>query len=53
VFVPTAAAQSVSDVLTLNRLLGKVWMDGQDTDLSTSQVVQGYASSKKGGKLGT
>ena len=53
VFIPTSNATSIKDVLTLDRLLGKVWMDGQQVDLSTAQVVEGHASSRKGGQLGS
>jgi endonuclease YncB( thermonuclease family) len=52
VFIPTAAAHSIKDVMTLDRLLGKVWMDGQPIDLSAQQVANGHASTTKGGKLG-
>lgn len=52
VFIPTGTASSIKDVLTLDRLLGKVWMDGQNFDLSTAQVIEGYASTTKGGRLG-
>lgn len=52
VFIPTGAAHSVADVLTLDRILGLVWVDGEDDDLSTRQVEQGFASTVKGGKLG-
>lgn len=53
VFIPTAAASSVKDVLTLDRLLGRVWMDEQNIDLSTAQVVSGFASTTKDGRLGS
>jgi endonuclease YncB( thermonuclease family) len=52
VFIPTEDAHSIADVMTLDRLLGRFWMDGQVTDISTEQVVNGFASSTKGGKLG-
>jgi hypothetical protein len=29
-----------------------VWVDGEDDDLSSTQVANGFASSKKGGPLG-
>jgi endonuclease YncB( thermonuclease family) len=52
VCIPTGQADSVSDVLTLDRILGMVWVDGEDDDLSSTQVANGFASSKKGGPLG-
>ena len=47
VFIPTGAALSVKDVLTLDRLLGRVWMDGQEEDLSSQQVKAGHATESK------
>lgn len=52
VFIPTGQAHSVGDLLTLDRILGRVWIDGQDFDLSTQQVAAGKASTTKGGRLG-
>lgn len=52
VHIPFTHAQSLTDILTLDRILGKVWMDNSDTDLSTQQVSDGYASSTKNGNLG-
>lgn len=52
VHIPTQAARSVQDVMTLGRVLGRVWMDNQTTDLSTLQVINGFASTTKGGKCG-
>lgn len=52
VFIDTSAARSLTDVLTLDRLVGTVWIDGMDVDLSTAQVMAGHASSTKGGGLG-
>lgn len=52
VHIPFTHAQSLADVLTLDRILGKVWMDNSDTDLSSQQVSDGYASSTKNGNLG-
>ena len=40
----------LKDILTLNRVLGFVWVDGKS--LSESQVGLGVASSTKGGELG-
>lgn len=53
VFVPTMNALSVGDVLTLGRVLGRVWIDGRDKDVSQQQVESGHAASAKGKELGT
>lgn len=52
VVIPFNHASSLADVLTLDRILGRIWMDGQDYDLSTQQVLAGHAASAKGGKAG-
>ena len=52
VVIPFDSAASVGDVLTLDRILGRVWMDGHDTDLSTQQVVGGFAATAKAGQVG-
>jgi hypothetical protein len=52
VFIPTEHAHSIGDTLTLERMLGRIWMDGQDCDLSSQQVAAGHAASVKGGRLG-
>lgn len=52
VFIPSGSAHSIKDIITLDRLLGRVWMDGNDFDLSTEQVAMGNASTTKNGKLG-
>ena len=53
VFIPTEEARSMSDVLTLERLLGRVWLDGDEQDLSERQVAAGHAITTKGGPPGT
>jgi len=52
VAIPFANASSVADMLTLNRILGRIWMDGQGFDLSSQQVLAGHAASEKCGKVG-
>ena len=52
VFIPTEQAHSIADTLTSDRILGRVWMDGQDRDLSSQQVAEGHASTMKGGAAG-
>lgn len=49
VHIPTATAHSVGDVLTMGRVLGKIWIDGQPVDLSTAQVLAGHATATKAG----
>jgi endonuclease YncB( thermonuclease family) len=51
-FVPTGDARTLGDVTTLGRLVGKVWIDGEETSLSEQQVRAGLASTTKGGALG-
>jgi endonuclease YncB( thermonuclease family) len=53
VHIPTGTAHSVQDVMTLGRVLGRVWMDGQTSDLSTLQVINGFAATHKTSKLGS
>lgn len=50
--IPTEQAHSTTDLLTFDRLLGRVWMEGQADDLSSQQVLAGVASSGKGKRLG-
>lgn len=52
VFIPTSEAKSLADVLTLGRVLGRLWMDGEEEDVSSKQVAAGYASSRKTTELG-
>ena len=51
-FVPTKDIKGLLDVTTMGRVLGKVWVDGFDEDLSAMMVRIGHASTTKGGKLG-
>ena len=53
VVIPFDSAASVGDVLTLDRILGRVWMDGHDADLSTQQVVGGFSTTAKAERAGT
>jgi endonuclease YncB( thermonuclease family) len=46
-FVPTQKARSMMDILTLDRVLGHVWLDGFDESLSELMVESGYASKEK------
>lgn len=47
VFIPTGQAHSVKDIITLDRVLGRVWMDGDEQDLSSQQVAAGHATKDK------
>ena len=51
-FVPIGNASNLSNLLTLGRVLGDFWVDGEDESVSERQVRTGMASSTKGGKLG-
>jgi endonuclease YncB( thermonuclease family) len=51
-FVPTQEAQSLTDVLTFDRVLGKIWIDGNTLDISERQVRKNLASRTKGAGLG-
>lgn len=46
-FIPTEEAHSMADVLTLGRLLGRVWIEGSDIELSDAQVIAGHATRVK------
>lgn len=47
-FIPVS--KFLTSSLTLDRVLGQVWVDGDSLDLSTLQVQQGYATRTKVGK---
>lgn len=51
-FVPASDAKSLLDVTTMGRVLGKVWVEDFEEDLSAMMVRGGYASTTKVGKLG-
>jgi len=42
----------LQDVFTFGRVLGNVWIDGQNKSLGEQQIALGHASSTKAGKLG-
>jgi len=44
-FIP--GSKRLADVLTLDRVLGRVWLDGSAKDLSTIQVERGNATREK------
>lgn len=44
-FIP--GSKRLADVLTLDRVLGRVWLDGMEKDLSTIQVERGNATREK------
>lgn len=46
-------ASNLSALFTLGRVLGDVWIEEDDKSLSELQVLAGYASTRKGGQLGT
>lgn len=50
--IPTGQASSLADVLTLNRVVGTVWLDGKGESLSEYQVRMKNASTTKTGALG-
>jgi len=45
--VPTGKADALGDVLTLGRVLGHVWRDGDDESLSELMVAAGLATTEK------
>jgi endonuclease YncB( thermonuclease family) len=47
VHIPTAKARSLADVLTLNRVVGSVWLKGADESLSDWQIKRGNATKTK------
>jgi len=46
-FVPTTGADSLTDILTLGRVLGRVWTDLDKPDLSTRQIQAGHGKRAK------
>lgn len=46
-YVPTSAAGNINDMETMGRVLGQVWVDGQEKSLSEMQVEAGHATVKK------
>lgn len=51
-FVPGHQENEVGDALTLSRVLGQVWIDGQRSSLAEQQVENKLASTRKGAALG-
>lgn len=45
--VPTGDADALCDVLTMGRVLGNVWRDGDDESLSELMVAAGMATPEK------
>lgn len=52
-FVPTAGASRVGDVFTFDRVLGHLWLDGDDRSLAHRQIAANHASTAKGGPVGS
>lgn len=50
--IPTNKARSFADLLTLNRVLGRVWRKGDNESLGEWQIKRGNASTTKDGELG-
>lgn len=48
--VPVKSAE-LKDVLTMNRVLGTVWLDGAEKSLNEIQVETGHATREKRGEL--
>ena len=48
--IPIGDAQNLSQLFSLGRVLGDVWIEGHS--LSQRQIESHHASSRKGGKLG-
>jgi endonuclease YncB( thermonuclease family) len=46
-FVPTASAVSTKDVLTLERTLGHIWLDGDEVSLAEHMIESGYGYKEK------
>lgn len=49
-FVPATGAKQLGDIFTLNRVLGELWVYGEN--MGAVQIKDGHASSTKDGKLG-
>lgn len=52
-FIPTEGADRVGDVFTFDRVLGQLWIKGDDRSLSYRQVAANHASTVKGGTVGS
>lgn len=51
--VPTLDADRIGDVMTFDRVLGDVWVDGQAESLAAQQVAGGFATALKDGAHAT
>lgn len=52
VFIPLDDVDRLDDTLSMGRVLGVIYLDGDDLSLSERQVMAGHASTTKGGALG-
>ncbi len=50
--VELAGAKRLGDLFSFDRVIGRVYLDGDAEDLSARQVRAGVAASRKGGELG-
>lgn len=46
-WIPTGEASRLDDLITLGRVLGHVWVDGDPESLSAHQVQAGHATTEK------
>lgn len=51
-FVDLSNVRNLADALTFGRVIGEIWLDGQQESESAKQVRLKMASTRKGGKLG-
>lgn len=47
VYIPTGHAKKLADVITMGRILGQVWREGDDESLSQLMVGAGMATKEK------
>lgn len=50
--IPLEDASNLADLFTFGRVIGEIWIDGEELSESERQVQAGYASTTKGGRLG-
>jgi hypothetical protein len=50
--IPTEKAHNLASLFSFGRLLANWWKEGEEEDLASKLVRLGFASSRKGGRLG-
>jgi hypothetical protein len=50
--IPLSEAKNLADLFTFGRVVGEIWLDGEEVSESERQVRTKHASTIKGGRLG-